>query len=132
VTKLFGYDYEIIYKKGKENVVVDAISKKYEDEGSLFSLTFIVIEWLQVVRQEWLQEPKIYILIQKLQQDAEVAPGYSWHNEEFLYKGRLYLSFNASFLLHYIHQALESCCQVTIVSCYMFKGSLSLSQPSIV
>jgi hypothetical protein len=25
-TKLFGYDYEIIYKKGKDNVVVDALS----------------------------------------------------------------------------------------------------------
>jgi hypothetical protein len=42
VTKLFGYDYEIIYKKGKDNVVVDALSRKYEDEGSLFSLSFIV------------------------------------------------------------------------------------------
>jgi hypothetical protein len=36
VTKLFGYDYGIIYKKGKYNVVVDALSRKYEDEGSLF------------------------------------------------------------------------------------------------
>ena len=36
VTKLFGYNYEIIYNKGKENVVVDALSQKYEDEGSLF------------------------------------------------------------------------------------------------
>jgi hypothetical protein len=26
VTKLFGYDYEIIYNKGKENVVADALS----------------------------------------------------------------------------------------------------------
>jgi hypothetical protein len=26
VTKLFGYDYEIIYKKGKENVIVDTLS----------------------------------------------------------------------------------------------------------
>jgi hypothetical protein len=42
VTKLFGYDYEIIYNKGKDNVVVDALSQKYEDEGSLFSLSFIV------------------------------------------------------------------------------------------
>ena len=58
VTKLFGYDYEIIYKKGKENVVADALSRKYEDEGSLFSLSFIVLDWLQVVRQEWLQDPK--------------------------------------------------------------------------
>jgi hypothetical protein len=33
VTKIFGYDYEIIYKKGKDNVVVDALSQKYEEEG---------------------------------------------------------------------------------------------------
>jgi hypothetical protein len=26
VTEMLGYDYEIIYKKGKENVVVDALS----------------------------------------------------------------------------------------------------------
>ena len=42
VTKLLGYDYEIIYKKGKDNVVADALSQKYEYEGSLFSLSFIV------------------------------------------------------------------------------------------
>jgi hypothetical protein len=32
VNKLFGYDYEIIYKKGKDNVVADALSQKYEEE----------------------------------------------------------------------------------------------------
>jgi hypothetical protein len=58
VTKLFGYDYEIIYKKGKDNVVVDALSQNYEDEGSLFSLSFIVPYWLQVVFQKWIQDPK--------------------------------------------------------------------------
>jgi hypothetical protein len=50
VTKIFGYEYEIIYKKGKDNVVVDALSQKYEDEGSLFSLSFIAPDWLQAVR----------------------------------------------------------------------------------
>jgi hypothetical protein len=66
MTKLFGYDYEIIYKKDKDNVVADALSRKYEDERSLFSLSFIVPDWLQVVCQEWLQDPKISHLIQKL------------------------------------------------------------------
>jgi hypothetical protein len=65
VTRLFGYDYEIIYKKGKDNVVADALSRKYEDEGSLFSLSFIVPDWLQAVRQEWLQDPKSSHLIQQ-------------------------------------------------------------------
>jgi hypothetical protein len=58
VTKLFGYDYEIIYKKGKDNVVADALSQKYEDEGSLFSLSFVIPDCLQAIRQEWLQDPK--------------------------------------------------------------------------
>jgi hypothetical protein len=49
VTKLFGYDYEIIYNMGKENMVVDNISRKYEEEGSLFSLSFIVLYWIQAV-----------------------------------------------------------------------------------
>jgi hypothetical protein len=75
VTKLFGYDYEIIYKKGKDNVVVDALSRKYEDEGSLFSLSFIVPDWLQVVHHEWLHDPKISHLIQQLQANSPVSPG---------------------------------------------------------
>jgi hypothetical protein len=33
VTKLFGYDYEIIYNKGKENVVVDGLSKNMKKRG---------------------------------------------------------------------------------------------------
>jgi hypothetical protein len=32
--------------------------EKYEDEGSLFSLSFIIPDWLQSVRREWLQDPK--------------------------------------------------------------------------
>ncbi|MCY6524950.1 hypothetical protein, partial [Actinobacillus pleuropneumoniae] len=30
VTKMLGYDFEIIYKKGKQNVVGDALSRKDE------------------------------------------------------------------------------------------------------
>jgi hypothetical protein len=78
VTKIFGYDYEIIYRKGKDNVMADALSQKYEDEGSLFSLSFIVPNWLQAVRQEWLQDPKSLHLIQQLQNKAQAPLGYSW------------------------------------------------------
>ena len=36
VTKMLSYDFEIIYKKGKQNVVPDALSRKDEDEEELF------------------------------------------------------------------------------------------------
>jgi hypothetical protein len=52
---MLSYDYEIIFKKGKENVVVDALSRKYEEEGSLFLLSFIVVDWLKAVRHDWFQ-----------------------------------------------------------------------------
>jgi hypothetical protein len=82
VTKLFGYNYEIIYKKVKDNVVADALSQKYEDEGSLFSLSFIVPDWLQAVCQEWLHDPTSSHLIQQLQSNSPVTPGYSWIHDE--------------------------------------------------
>jgi hypothetical protein len=36
VTKLFGYDYEINYKKGKDNVVVDTLSQNMKMKDPLF------------------------------------------------------------------------------------------------
>jgi hypothetical protein len=82
VTKIFGYHYEIIYKKGKENVVVDSLSWKYEEDESLFSLSFIVADWLQNVREEWLQDPKKISMIHQFQHNSLASPGYSCHNEE--------------------------------------------------
>jgi hypothetical protein len=94
---MFDYDYEIIYKKGKENVVVDALSRKYEEEGSLFSLSFIVVDWLNAVHHEWFQDSKTSSLIQQLQHDSNASPGYTWKNEELHYKGHLYLIKQSNF-----------------------------------
>jgi hypothetical protein len=56
-------------------VVSGTLSQKYEDEGSMFSLSFIVPDWLQVVRQEWIQDPKIFHITQQLQDNSPVSPG---------------------------------------------------------
>jgi hypothetical protein len=57
-----------------------------------FFLSFIVPDWLQAIRQEWLQDPKSSHLIQQLQSNSPVFLGYSWLHDELQYKGHLYLS----------------------------------------
>jgi len=48
---MLGYNYEIGYKKGKENVMVDVLSQKYEEEGSLFYLSLPMCDWIKEVHE---------------------------------------------------------------------------------
>jgi len=42
VTKMLGYDFEIIYKKGRQNVVAHALSRKDEDVEALLCAISII------------------------------------------------------------------------------------------
>ena len=47
VTKILCYYFEIVYKKGKQNVVVDALSRKDEDvEAFLCAISIIQPDWI--------------------------------------------------------------------------------------
>ena len=62
---MLGYDFEIIYKKGKQNIVADALSRKYKDvEALLCALSIIHPDWIIEAREEWKNEPSVWILIQ--------------------------------------------------------------------
>ena len=43
---IMDYDYEIIYKNGCDNMVEDSLSKQFEEEGSLFTLSLLVLGWI--------------------------------------------------------------------------------------
>ena len=44
---MWGYDFEIIYKKGKQNMVAYALSRKYEDvETFPCALSIIKPDWI--------------------------------------------------------------------------------------
>jgi len=64
VTKMLGYDFEILYKKGKQNVVADAISRKDEDmEALLCTISVIQPDWINKAREEWKNDKKVWALI---------------------------------------------------------------------
>jgi len=65
---MFGYDFEIIYKKRKQNVVADALPRKDEDVEALVCTIFIIQpDWINEAREEWKNEEELWALIQKLQ-----------------------------------------------------------------
>ena len=82
-----GYDFEIIYKKGKQNVVVDALSRKDEDvEALLYVISIIQPDWIAEANDE-----KIWTFIQKLQQDPIASNTFRWKYDLLWYNDRLYL-----------------------------------------
>eukprot|EP00253_Pinus_taeda_P018408 PITA_18408 len=79
---MLAYDFEIICKKGKKNVVVDALSRKDEDvEALLCTISIIQPDWINEARDEWKTDEEVWELIQKLQQDPSTSDTFSWKND---------------------------------------------------
>jgi hypothetical protein len=96
VTKILGYDFEIVYKKGKQNVVADALSRKDEDvEAFLCAISIIQPDWIIEARDEWKNDEKVWTLIQRLQQDSSASDTFTWKNDSLWYKDHLYLCKNS-------------------------------------
>ena len=70
---------EIIYKKGKQNVVADALWRKDEDIEGLFSAISIPqYNWVEEARIEWKKDQKACKNIRKLQEDPNAVFKFMW------------------------------------------------------
>lgn len=69
LTKLLGYDFLVKYKQSKDNVVVDAFSRRHEEEEAVDStLTMISVpqpKWLQKLKQLYKEDQELQRLMQK-------------------------------------------------------------------
>ena len=54
-----GYDYKITYKKGKDNLVEDALSRTFNDHASLSAISMPIPNWLQSIQQGYVNESSL-------------------------------------------------------------------------
>ena len=83
---MLGYDYEIIYKKGCDNVVVNALSRQFEDESTLLSISLPIPNWIEEAHKEWFSHPSLSQIINNLREDPNSSIEYNWKDEIFRYK----------------------------------------------
>ena len=94
---------EIIHKKGKENVVADALSRKDEDITS-YSISVTILEWLNEIQTEYAKDPETRTIIN----NSNCDPKFEWKNDILWYKGRIYLNSNSKFKVKAIKESHDS------------------------
>ena len=79
LSKLMGYDFHVEYRKGAENLVVDALSIK-EEKVELVAISTPIPRWLDTIKEEALTNSKLQHLV-KLVQEGEVVGPWEFKEE---------------------------------------------------
>jgi hypothetical protein len=58
-TKLLGLQYKIVYKKGADNRVADALSRKHFHESMCAAVSVVTPQWIKEVLASYEDEPSI-------------------------------------------------------------------------
>ena len=94
---MLGLDYEIHYKKGKENLVADALSRRgYEDdegdrEGAVNTISVAKPSWLMEAIDSYKGDEKATELLRALAMQPDSYSDYSLKGGILRYKGRIYI-----------------------------------------
>lgn len=103
ISKLLGLDYKILYRKGIENKVADALSRQLE--AATYTLHFVVIPTCMQHRiASYEGDNKATEMIQQLSVDAAAVPRYQLKKGILFSKDKMYVGSYTSLRL----QLLES------------------------
>nr|GEW55751.1 hypothetical protein [Tanacetum cinerariifolium] len=88
--KLMGFDYDIVYKKGAENVVADALSRvQGQTECLQLEVTTLSSELYDKIKKGWSEDSQLKANIEKLQLNSGSSKHYSWLTGQLLRKGKM-------------------------------------------
>jgi hypothetical protein len=107
-TKLLGLHYRIVYKKGSDNRVADALSRRpHTSEESCLALSTVVPQWCDDVITRYSSDPQAQSYIEQLVLSPDSVPNFSYQNGLLHYKNRLWLGNNKELQLRVI-QAMHT------------------------
>ncbi|PKA60916.1 hypothetical protein AXF42_Ash006551 [Apostasia shenzhenica] len=91
ISKLAGYDFKILYKKGNSNMAADALSRR--NTVQTLSLNAILqglsTDILTAIQQSWTRDEQLSAIINQLKMGTTLAKPYSWRNNQLHWKGKL-------------------------------------------
>jgi hypothetical protein len=101
LVKLLGYDYEIEYKQGKENFVVDALSR-IEAPQTLMAISHPIHHWLELFKMKFtrIQSCNLQALVVRIQA-GEAVGQWKFQGGLIFFKERVYLSSTSSHSFHH-------------------------------
>jgi hypothetical protein len=91
-----GLNYRIVYKKGTNNKVVDALSRSLvgdlkDSSSACMTLSTIQPRWIQEVAATYSKDEQTKEIISKISIDLEVVPNFTWVAGLLRYKSRIWV-----------------------------------------
>jgi hypothetical protein len=95
ITRLMGLHFKIVYKKGKDNLAADALSR-VDHLHALQAVSMVKTNWIQEVLHSYSTDARAQKLLAQLAITNPDQTGYSLDNGLIRYKNRLWIAQNTA------------------------------------